>query len=242
MGLTRKNNYLLIGGIACGMFLWFTHSSTSLGMFLIMLPLGLLFGAGLRRGFDRKILLLLVFAVLEIPLLTYVALTLWADVFGDPSFLFIDLTFTGRTEIWEFVWQYVVKSPFIGTGYGSFWAIGDLSPSLVSASKFVAQYTEAHNGYLDVLVSIGAMGLVFTGLALVQPYALLRFYSSSQTDTATQEVLLCALLLLTFGILHNTLESSLLQGVSPIWTLMLISLWVITSRIFPNEGYHYAKP
>jgi O-antigen ligase len=234
MGFVRKNNLLLIGGVSWGVFLYFTHSSTSIGMFLAVLPIGMLFRAGLRRGFDCRTLLLLVFAVLEVPLLIYVALTLLADFFSELDFSFSDITFTGRTEIWQFVWETVVKSPFIGVGFFSFWAIGDLSPSLLYASEFVAQYTEAHNGYLDVLVSIGAIGMAFTVSALVRPYALLRFYKSSETDTETQEALLCALLLLTFGILHNTLESSLFQGLTVLWTLMLMSIWVITSHISSN--------
>ena len=235
MGLARKDTWLLVGGIAWGVFLWFTHSSASLGMLLAMLPFGMLFSAGLMRGFDRKILLLLLlFGGLVIPLFIYVALTLLADIYGDIDFAIIDLTFTGRTEIWQFVWKSILQSPLLGAGYGSFWAIGDRSPALLHASEFVAQYTEAHNGYLDVLVSIGAIGLMLTVSALAQTYHALWFYRSSQTDTATREALLCALLLLTFGIFHNVLESSLLMGLSTLWTLMLLSLWVITSRIFSN--------
>ncbi len=236
MGHVRKNRWLLIGGVAWGLFLWFTHSRTSLMIFLAMLPLGMLFSRGLKSGFDRRIFLLLLwFGGLVIPLFICVAFTLGTDYFGDKIFSFIDLTLTGRTEIWQFVWKSIVQSPFLGTGYGSFWAIGDRSPALLHASEFVAQYTEAHNGYLDILVSLGAIGLILTVSALVQPYHALFTYRISQTDTATREVMLCALLLLTFGIFHNMFESTLLQGLSIPWSLMLLSIWEI-SRIISNKG------
>jgi exopolysaccharide production protein ExoQ len=241
MGYSRKNFWLLIGGVAWGLFLIFTHSRTSIILFLFMLPLGFLFSKGLRLGFDLRIsLLLLWFGGLVIPLFFCLAFTLGAGFFGDKIYSFIDWTFTGRTEIWQFVWKSIFQSPFLGTGYGSFWAIGDRSPALLNASAFVAQYTEAHNGYLDVLVSLGAIGLLLIVAALVQPYYALLNYKSSQADTSTHEVLLCALLLLTFGILQSGFESTLLQSGNPLWTLMLLSIWII-SRILSNEGYYHAR-
>ncbi len=246
IGLTRKSFWLLLGAMAWGVFLWFTHSITSVTIFLLMLPFGVLFARGLRFGFNRSIyLLLLWFGGLVIPLFIYFAITLWVNVFGDKTVTFIDWTFTGRTEVWKFVWKSILQSPFLGTGYDSFWAIGNRSPALLHASKFVAEYTEAHNGYLDVLVSLGGIGLALIVSALVQPYLALWTYRTPQTDSSTREVLLCSLLLLTFGIFHNMFESTLLQGINILWTLMLMALWVIASRIFrvrrpvPQAGPSY---
>lgn len=243
MGLVRKNRWLLAGGAAWGMFLWFSHSRTSVATFLIVLPLGTLFWSSLRHGFNRRLFaLLLWFGGLVIPLFIYLSLTLWADFFGGNAFAFIYRTLTGRTEIWQFVWKSILQAPLLGAGYGSFWAIGDHSPAILKASESVARYTEAHNGYLDILVSLGVIGFVFTVSALAQAFRAFRFYSVSRTDTATREVLLCALLLLTFGIIHNLFESTLLQGLNTLWTLMLLSIWVIISRILVNDSDPHAKP
>ncbi len=71
---------------------------------------------------------------------------------GDPSELF---TLTGRTEIWEFAWDKIVLSPWIGYGYNS--------------SKFILpEFTglpglkvdEAHNMLLQNLLAVGVIGTI----------------------------------------------------------------------------------
>jgi len=69
---------------------------------------------------------------------------------GDPSEFF---TLTGRTEIWEFAWDKIVLSPWVGYGYNS--------------SKFILpefnglpglKVDEAHNMLLQNLLAVGIVG------------------------------------------------------------------------------------
>ena len=231
VGYARRTGWLITGGIAWALYSWFTGSKTSFGMLLAVIPIGLMFNWGLKRGFDRRLLIFLLLAsVVLLPPITMVILA---------CVELMDLTFTGRTEIWTFVWDSVLQTPLLGVGYGSFWAVGDTSASLVRANEWVAQYSEGHNGYLDVLVTVGFVGLCLTLAAFGETYRKLSHYSAPSTDAATREVLLCAFVSLTFGILHNSLELTLLQGLNPLWTLMLSSIWVINSTISTNrESYH----
>lgn len=65
-----------------------------------------------------------------------------------------DATLTGRTEIWPIVLDAIWQEPLIGFGYYS--AMADfLGPILVSATGA----SHAHNGYLDVLLGTGILGL-----------------------------------------------------------------------------------
>ena len=236
VGYARRSVWLITGGIAWAVYSWFTGSKTSFGMFLAVLLIGLMFSWGLNRGFDRRVLILVpLFGVVGI-LLIVIGTIAFEALFGD-----LDLTFTGRTEIWAFVWDSALKAPLIGVGYGSFWAVGDSSAALLLANDNVAQYTEAHNGYLDVLVQLGFVGLLLTLATLAEAYRKLFNYSIATTDAATREAVLCALVLLTFGLLHNSLESTLLQGVSILWTLMLLSIWLITSTISTNRESKHAR-
>lgn len=71
-----------------------------------------------------------------------------------------DLTFTGRTEIWDIMLEHIRQCPYLGTGYSAYWT----GPSLGAPSNvFVLQMNfypgSAHNGYLDVLNDLGAVGL-----------------------------------------------------------------------------------
>jgi len=67
-----------------------------------------------------------------------------------------DLTFTGRTEIWEKVLSMKVN-PLIGVGYESFW-LGDI---LSKWDDYFSAPNQSHNGYLEIYVNLGIVGLGF---------------------------------------------------------------------------------
>jgi exopolysaccharide production protein ExoQ len=86
------------------------------------------------------------------------------EIFLKPIAMFTgkDLTFTGRTAIWEIMNEHIRLRPFFGSGYGAYW-VGKL-PSSPSYEMFTRLYfypTEAHNGYLDVINDLGIAGGVF---------------------------------------------------------------------------------
>jgi O-antigen ligase len=70
-----------------------------------------------------------------------------------------DLTFTGRTAIWEVLNEHIRLRPWFGTGYGAYW-IGKLpsSPSYEMLTRLYFYPTEGHNGYLDIINDLGAVG------------------------------------------------------------------------------------
>ena len=70
-----------------------------------------------------------------------------------------DLTFTGRTAIWEILNEHIRQRPWLGTGYGAYW-IGRIptSPSYEMFTRLYFYPTEGHNGYLDVINDLGAVG------------------------------------------------------------------------------------
>jgi O-antigen ligase len=73
-----------------------------------------------------------------------------------------DMTFTGRTQIWDVVKEHIKLHPLLGTGYGAYW-IGPLprSPSIAAIARYSDYYHgQAHNGYLDVINDLGYVGLV----------------------------------------------------------------------------------
>lgn len=53
MGAYRRSIVLLAGALAWFVFLLFTHSGTSIGMFLFVLLLGIAFGVGVKQGIGR---------------------------------------------------------------------------------------------------------------------------------------------------------------------------------------------
>ncbi len=71
-----------------------------------------------------------------------------------------DLTFTGRTDIWDIMSEHIRLHPYLGNGYGAFWT-GSLesSPSYEFVQRLYFYPASAHNGYLDILNDLGAGGL-----------------------------------------------------------------------------------
>lgn len=229
VGLSRRNSWLVAGGLAWGAALVLTGSRTSLGMFAAAAALIPVFLAGLRRGFDRGLFALVLVAVaVGMAPAVYAATVVLSGTFGD-------VTFTGRTEIWSFVWRKAMEAPLTGFGYGSFWAVGDKAPALREASEQVARYTEAHNGFLDVMVSVGTVGLALSVAALFRPFIGIWSYRPGALTSESQDVVLLAMALLAFGIGHNALESSLLQGTGALWALMVVAVLTLGVH-FPGRS------
>jgi exopolysaccharide production protein ExoQ len=91
-----------------------------------------------------------------------VALSLIIATIGYSSeilyFLGKDPTLTGRTEIWKSVSTSALKHPILGYGYMAFWK--NLQGE--SATEALANHwavTSAHNGMLELWLTLGAVGL-----------------------------------------------------------------------------------
>jgi O-antigen ligase len=71
-----------------------------------------------------------------------------------------DNSFSGRTGIWEVLAEHIRLSPWLGSGYGAYWIGQDAtwSPSHVMIDVLYFYPTEGHNGYLDVINDLGAVG------------------------------------------------------------------------------------
>jgi len=72
---------------------------------------------------------------------------------------------TGRTEIWATLLS-VRINPVFGTGYETFW----LGPRLQWIWEQRGHINEAHNGYLDVYLNLGFVGLSLLLLLLIVTY------------------------------------------------------------------------
>lgn len=99
--------------------------------------------------------------------------TVWLILLFDLSleqigiFIFEDLTFTNRTYLWEFVWRSIEERYWFGHGYGAFWYVGEgVANRLDSEPGWAATATSAHNGYLNIWLEAGFVGLALCGLAL----------------------------------------------------------------------------
>jgi exopolysaccharide production protein ExoQ len=85
-----------------------------------------------------------------------VMIVVWPDLLV--SLLGKDLTLTGRTQIWSAVMDSIVKRPLLGYGYQTFWLglEGESYRIILAVAWILAQ---AQNGFLDVVLEMGVVGL-----------------------------------------------------------------------------------
>jgi O-antigen ligase len=100
----------------------------------------------------------LVAGMLLLAAITTVAVTIvvWPDLLI--GLLGKDLTLTGRTQIWSAVLDSIAKRPLLGYGYQAFWLglEGESYRIILAVSWVLAQ---AQNGFLDVVLETGLVGL-----------------------------------------------------------------------------------
>ncbi len=78
-----------------------------------------------------------------------------ASVLGRSSDL------TGRTSIWSSVIPFIFERPVQGYGYSGFWA--GASPESAAIERVMGTMIQySHNGYLEILLELGAVGFLLT--------------------------------------------------------------------------------
>jgi exopolysaccharide production protein ExoQ len=130
-----------------------------------------------------------------------------------------DSTFSGRTQLWDSVLVEIGKKPLLGYGFASFWhGLAGPSATVVIAAGWFPPH--AHNGFLDLCLDLGVLGLLAFGIGFV-----LRFRTAILDYRAFRHpASLWPLAFLTFLLLYNLTESTLLRPSSLYWALYTASL------------------
>jgi O-antigen ligase len=98
----------------------------------------------------------------------YLILTLVFDMGGTlAGAVGKDPTLTDRTRIWAFLLG-MHTNPLLGTGYESFW-MGSRA-SFFWMTSGLRQINEAHNGYLEIYLNLGLVGLLLIGGFVMASY------------------------------------------------------------------------
>jgi len=132
--------------------------------------------------------------------------TIVADVFGR------DTTLHGRTGIWDAVFA-LQTNPLLGVGYQSFWLGGRLTAVLSYLDT--GFLNEAHNGYLEIYLNLGLVGLSLLALFMISSYR----WACRQLTTSLNFAPL-TIGLWTAMMFYNITEAAF--GASLLWCTMLL--------------------
>jgi O-antigen ligase len=125
-----------------------------------------------------------------------------------------DATLTGRTDLWYDLFIMGQRHALLGAGYEGFWT----SDTALQLKEFYPWGPrQAHNGYIEMWLNLGLVGLVL--FALVVGHAL---YSSTPLFQRDFEYGRFRLIVLLITLLHNFSEAGFSRSTHLIWFVFLL--------------------
>ena len=193
----RTKRIIMINLALMGMTLWLLNLANS-ATSRVCLALGcLVIAAAHTRIIKRNPVLLKAF----IPL-CFAGYVLLQTFFGINAELAgavgRNATLTGRTDLWKLLLS-MHTNPLLGTGYESFW----LGSRLEWVYRRFAYVNEAHNGYLEVYLNLGLIGL-----ALLVAFLIVSYRSICKGLSPHSSLALLALALWTVLLFYNVTEAA----------------------------------
>jgi O-antigen ligase len=161
----RRRRHLVALGAVLAMvvwLLWMCNSMTSICALTMATTVMLLSTRPAFRRSPARVHLLIV---------ALLAVTIYGLFFQSSGGLIASLgrnpTLTGRTDIWQVVTT-VGNNRLIGAGYESFW-LGPRLQRMWDAFPGL-RLNESHNGYIEILITLGWIGEVLLGILIVMGY------------------------------------------------------------------------
>ncbi len=220
--LFRRGQHWWGAGIFCAAMIFMLHtgSKTTAGLIpfsimIVVLPSLI----GMRLG--TPILFALAMIATAVGTLGIVFI---APVKHLAAIYFPDLTYTGRTTLWEFAGEMLAKKPWTGYGYESFWG----TPLLLNQDQpfdrpwDIRTIVHGHDGYLDIAVLMGIPALcVAVYTFLIAP---LRDYM--RIPARKENIFLgdFFMMVVLFTALNGFLESFFFHRGDPVWLFFVLGV------------------
>ena len=204
--------------VAAMVFMANTGSKTTAG--LVPLAIGIVILPGL---IGMRPLTVILFAVAVVGTGVATLGMVFIDPVGDLILSYIpDLTYTGRTTLWEFAGEMIAKRPWTGYGFDSFWG----SKMLLATDKpfdsawDIRTIVHGHDGYLDIALTLGLPAMIVAVLALLVAPA--RDYL--HVPRLKENIYLADLfmMIVLFTALNAFLESFFFRRADPVWLFMVL--------------------
>lgn len=160
-------------------------------------------------------------------------LTPLGDYLLDPE------AFTGRGRLWQAVGTLIAQAPLLGHGYASVFQVGEDGPlAPIAPSDWVRNVAHSHNGLLDLLVTLGVIGLVLALWALFfDPWRRVARLPAELRDQ--WQPLLAALL--CFAFVQGLMEGGLMTAGGVKWATLTL-LAGVTVRLASGATAARATP
>jgi O-antigen ligase len=197
--------------------------------------------AMMRKGGIVRILGIMV-TFIAVPIVAFIAI--FPD--GLLDMMGKDPTLTGRTIIWSYVTPYIYQKPLLGWGYAAFWSPNN--PAAMEIGESIHWFApEAHNGLLEILLTVGVVGAALFIFLLARNVELaLRCLRTKERALAISAVLCCIGIILV-GVSEMVLSAGL-EASTPVFFVTGLYcervLWLRQRRSAATKHFanRYAMP
>jgi exopolysaccharide production protein ExoQ len=188
------------------------HSATSI--FCFSLGAGLMLASGLqaiRRRPNRLHALCIGILAFGAVMMLFGGESVVTSALGRKSNL------SGRTEIWKACFA-AADSPVFGTGFESFWNVNVEKVAVRLRSYWhIHNLVSAHNGYIQIYLDLGVVGICLIALILVSSY--LRASKAFQRNRELGRLLLAYIVTAAF---YSITEAGF-RTLTPAWIFLLLA-------------------
>lgn len=138
---------------------------------------------------------------------------------------------TGRVPLWEaLLTNAVLRRPWLGHGFGAVWSSESFRVEIMQLAGWVAQPLIADNGYLEILLHLGAVGagifLLFLCTVFIRSY---RYALAEKTFYG-----FFPLLVVCYALLANVSFSLFAETEVFIWFLLVSVLFQVSKQNLPT--------
>jgi exopolysaccharide production protein ExoQ len=133
-----------------------------------------------------------------------------------------DATLTGRTDIWASLLPVAEQKFFLGHGFGGFWT---------TENQEAHDVGEAHNGYLDLRLDLGMVGVLFVSMFLLSLCRKAELALPHDFEWASLTI--CYLVM---AVVHNISESSINSLTSHLTAVVLFLSVSLTASAACGRG------
>lgn len=221
--IPKKIFYIIFLFLSIGLLIGSTSGTSIISFTLIV---GFILLKKLNKIFtpiglgNKAIYALVITVLLFILSLIYFAPSLMVLLFREIG---KDPTFTGRTDLWLDLLVLAEHHVVLGYGYQAFWI--PTSPiNLFLFQKYIWLPNQAHNGYVDMIVEIGVVGLILFIILVISLIKRMKIEDNNIWATY-----------IVFALLLNLTESTLLRPHHFSNVFFFLAIWAMSYKsIFLN--------
>jgi O-antigen ligase len=126
-----------------------------------------------------------------------------------------DPTLSGRTNLWELAIELIGKRPWLGYGYQGFWQEGGGAAVIWKSEGYKPPH--AHNGFINMTLDLGLIGLFLFLLLLAVTY----FRGIIWLRLGKTTIELWSIFYVTFFFMYNHSENTIIEHNSIFWVLLV---------------------